>query len=253
VLTEETKKKITEEEIFRDEVRKSLIGKKEANSSVRTKVWEYLNTNFTIWFLSTVVLGLAGWGYAKWQTSVQNADQIYKLDSEITARITSYERLVENRYKVYAKDPTNSPQTPLAPANDLLLAPNEKMVQPEFANRNLKSLLFELKGRVPESQKPEIDRYIVYLLEFEAEFLDKKFAPSELIKFIEYQESHIFEVHPDRFTEQSVIDRKLENDNYVFALLYEVFWWGILSMVAIVVIGRLGYFVRSRVRPRGVL
>jgi len=177
VMTDEDKNKIREEEIFRAEVQKTLV------SARPNKVIVFLNTSLGIWLLSTLVIGLFGWGYSRFQSSRQNEEQIIKLDREILARIESTQYRISN---LGVPLPSN-----IYPANELLAPPTpERIVQTEFANRNFRSLLYELQSRVPVSEQEPILIAITSLQSIETEFLNKPASP-EQVKDIFDRLSHL--------------------------------------------------------------
>jgi hypothetical protein len=141
MLSEEDKQRIKEEEIFRSEVQKSLSGQRPETAHKR--LWAFFNTSLGIWVLSTIAVGLFGWMYAQWQVGQQNAEQIRKIDVEIHARIYAAQ--------IYHSAGSSGPNGRYLSKADILLSPptGESVILPEFANRNLKSLLFELQDRVP--------------------------------------------------------------------------------------------------------
>lgn len=177
MMTDEDKNKIREEEIFRAEVQKTLV------SARPNKVIVFLNTSLGIWLLSTLVIGLFGWGYSRFQSSRQNEEQIIKLDREILARIESTQYRISN---LGVPLPSN-----IYPANELLAPPTpERIVQTEFANRNFRSLLYELQSRVPVSEQEPILIAITSLQSIETEFLNKPASP-EQVKDIFDRLSHL--------------------------------------------------------------
>jgi hypothetical protein len=94
VLTEDEKKRITAEEIFRQEVRLSLP---EKASGRRVKVWKFLNSAFGLFLLSTIVIGglsrlYVGWSESLRQQSTNERDG-RMLSAEIAHRLTRLELL----------------------------------------------------------------------------------------------------------------------------------------------------------------
>lgn len=85
MLTDEEKKRINAEEVFRKEVQDSLKKEKEG------KIWQFLNSSFGIWLLSSVVLGLVTFSYQQYEdTSTetkQEKKEIAALDAEIGGRL----------------------------------------------------------------------------------------------------------------------------------------------------------------------
>ncbi len=89
-MTDEERKEIREEEIYRDEIRKSLSNKKEQTN----KIWQFFNSSFGIWFLSTIVIGLFTFFFNNYiqnqKEKAERAQKIQKLDLEIESRISQF-------------------------------------------------------------------------------------------------------------------------------------------------------------------
>jgi hypothetical protein len=156
MLSDDEKARIREEEIFRAEVQKSLIAKPSG------RLLSFLNTSLGIWLLSTLVLGLFGWTFAQWQATRANEEQIRKLDAEIETRLEA----------------ANAYLSSATPENALLILLNppgaERALLPEFVNRNLKSLLYELHDRVPFWERPTLLKSLEKVEGFEYHLVDLK-------------------------------------------------------------------------------
>ncbi len=100
MLTNGEKTRIKAEEIYREEVRKQLqSGKKEGS-----KFWAFLNSGFTLFFLSSIVIALISWAYTSWEeekveeelkikTDIENERIRQRLSEETIARIDAYAEL----------------------------------------------------------------------------------------------------------------------------------------------------------------
>lgn len=90
MITDEEKAKIKAEEIFRDEVKKSLIeNKKKANP-----FWTFLNSGLGLWFMSTIVIGLFTFLFNEYSHNknerLERQTKIKQLDLEIESRISQF-------------------------------------------------------------------------------------------------------------------------------------------------------------------
>ena len=100
-MTEEARRKISEEEIYRQEVRQRL----DAGQAAGARFWKFLNSNFGIFLLSTVVVTILTGAYTQWQESRKcdrdRETHIAKLDREIGNRIAQVLRHLDlERVKV---------------------------------------------------------------------------------------------------------------------------------------------------------
>jgi len=88
MLTDEEKSKIKAEEVFREEVRKSL------NTRKNSAFWTFLNSGLGIWFLSTIVIGLFTYFFNEYKeaqkTTKERDSSIKQLDLEIESRISQF-------------------------------------------------------------------------------------------------------------------------------------------------------------------
>ena len=169
MLTDTDKQRIKEEEIFRAEIQRELI-------KPQNKVIKFLNTSLGIWLLSTLALGLYAWAYSRIQATQQNEDTVRRLDIEIEARIASsalqLETIVNNGQSVSKVFVWH-----------LLSAPNnDRAVQNEFSNRNLRSLLYDLNGRVYHVERYFIRRAIDDVRKLEIDYLEKDLTPEDTVK-----------------------------------------------------------------------
>jgi hypothetical protein len=160
MLTDEEKNRIKYEEIFRQEIRLQLEGNNKPSSTWK-KVWAIINTSFGIWLLSTIVVGLFTWSYARWEQDrtkqSQRNEVIRKLDIEISSRISSIKSSLNNVSTLYTyvriMRSLGKPEE---------FGPISEIIFPEFQNRSLISLMFELlqlvstdieKSRINEALK----------------------------------------------------------------------------------------------------
>ncbi len=160
MLTDEEKNRIKYEEIFRQEIRLQLEGNNKPSSTWK-KVWAIINTSFGIWLLSTIVVGLFTWSYARWEQDrtkqSQRNEVIRKLDIEISSRISSIKSSLNNVSTLYTyvriMRSLGKPEE---------FGPISEIIFPEFQNRGLISLMFELlqlvstdieKSRINEALK----------------------------------------------------------------------------------------------------
>lgn len=159
--------------IYRSDVRKRFVAP--PPQTLPKKTLAFFNTPLGIWILSTIAVSLLGWSYAWWQASRVNQEHIDRLDDEIEARLHA---VVDFDFHKSDK--------PLHIANILLFPPGpERMVYPEFANRNLKSLLFELQNLVPSGEWSEVSNARIDVELMEHEYLDRELTGEEHKTFVE--------------------------------------------------------------------
>jgi hypothetical protein len=99
------KKRIYQEEVYRREVRAQLDKTNQKNNKATGKMWTFVNSAFFLWFLSSVVIGIISFSYAKWDeqrgiererreraalVEQENIQRARKLDAEISSRLTYF-------------------------------------------------------------------------------------------------------------------------------------------------------------------
>lgn len=164
-----TQNRIRAEELFRLAVRAELTGKTANPRTVTTKCNEFLNSAFGLWFLSTIAVGLISFAYAEFSSTqkqiAERQEKISALDSEITGRLIQWEALTRR----------STAKTPLEynAALELLLLPPSATnsqparifeVVPANRDRSLVSVLMELYGLVPQSERTELEPLVNYVL-----------------------------------------------------------------------------------------
>ncbi len=167
MLDDGRKIEIEEEEAFRLEVsRKLCTGNTRSKGS---QIWAVLNSSFVLWLLSSVIVSGITATYAIYQQRQKDASRVEetrrKLDTEILSRIdqalaglkiTAHEvssmdygarEIYENVFNVLdnsylASKPENS---------------RDLSVIPEFRTRTFRSLVWELRSVVEQSEASELD------------------------------------------------------------------------------------------------
>ncbi len=169
MLTEQEKDHIRLEESYRHDVRKQL--EDGADKPQREKTWEFLNSAFFLWFLSSVVIGLGSFGYTLWdkqrdekqkywqtqqeenrrqheqRVTIENENRIIrkKLDTEISSRLVYIHSLTHKEGVV--SDPIFEALTVLEKPAESKFPAN---VIPEHSTRNIPTLLLELIAVLPD-------------------------------------------------------------------------------------------------------
>jgi hypothetical protein len=170
MLSRRDKKRIKDEEAFRATL--------QAAGRSSNRLWAFLNSPLGIWFLSVVVIGTLTWSYAQWQVLKSRAEEIYKLDVEVDARLSK----VQYASLHFAAYPNTEPA--YYPVRQLLLPPGtENAIHAEYANRNLKSLLYELKSKVPFNDQWKLVEARIEIEKLEELPLDKQMNVQEALAF----------------------------------------------------------------------
>lgn len=185
-IDQNTTARIFAEESYRSEVRKQLdADKTEKDGRVR----KFLNSAFGLWLLSAIFVSGAGTIYQSWQKradedkvatqqkvveAAANRLAVERLDIEISFRISqALLRLstISEQVKAQMQDKPEAEQR-LQEANftfDTIqrlasaTKSDRETLYPEHVSYSVPTLLTELRRRVPESDRPSIDRSLASL------------------------------------------------------------------------------------------
>jgi hypothetical protein len=162
MLTESEKQKIRAEEIFREEVRTELASKQPA----RSRIWSFINTSFGLWFLTTVIIGLATWSYSTMQERKKSAanerELLSKLATELAVRVAGCLDEITSEENEASTNPTQA----LFSRSDLFrnvvgildnVGTQQSGTFEEFAKSTFASLLVEQQPLVAAAKSAQID------------------------------------------------------------------------------------------------
>lgn len=159
MLSDEEKTRIKSEEIFRHEIQRE-IEKQHGKKSKWAAVSSIMNSAFLLWFLSTVLVGAGTFFYARSERRKEDERRQYerkqtqeremeiaekKIDAEITSRL-NYFSTIYSKEGFKALFILDKPLEASYPVN----------VFPEYGNRSMQSLLWEMLQVIPQKEKPEL-------------------------------------------------------------------------------------------------
>ncbi|MCL6295837.1 hypothetical protein [Jejuia spongiicola] len=134
----------------------------------KNKLWNFVNTKFGIWLLSSAIVGLITFGYTKLSESISNSNsqkkQIVKLDQEIEGRfyqlISKQERRRDSINVNFDIEIIPEQETMKEIWFEFKASPKGYyqglyVVYPEFSERNIASLIIELSSLVDDKSESE--------------------------------------------------------------------------------------------------
>jgi hypothetical protein len=160
-LTEAEKDRIRREEEFRREVRREFEGPTPSSTALY-KSWSFLNSGVGIWMLSTVAVSVFTFSFTQWQREQARRAEDETIARRLKAEIANHFYQLDSIADYVSSDAFAS--TPLDPENYLQAfmgvmtgSPNHYIhIFPEYGQRSLTSLLYELEGHVPGPEKAAI-------------------------------------------------------------------------------------------------
>lgn len=133
MLSDYTKQRILLEEVYRKEIQAKLI----KESKPKNQTWEFLNSSFGLWLLTTVVVGLFTWMYTQVTDSIkENRDIKVKTGKyivEIKSRLSNYQISLSKL----------SQNSDYFTANDNFLSPKGDFVFNEFQGKSTRTIMLE--------------------------------------------------------------------------------------------------------------
>jgi hypothetical protein len=191
MLTEDEKEHIRAEEVFRHEIQQQYA--KESGGDSR--FWKIINSGFFLWFMSTIIVGIVSFSYSNFDKRRQ--EQHTKDEREITIEqekrviMRKIDAEVSNRLYYFAQ--LAKLQGNKLPANALFILEKPASIDypvnvfPEFMNRNLQSLLWELLQVVPEGEKKDVEPAYKQARELSSMFLSESILKSASFRLPESQ------------------------------------------------------------------
>lgn len=184
MITEEDKERIMSEEIFRDEIRKSLREKEQ--DSFRKKTWKLINSPIGLWLLSTVFVGSIVYFYndtkLKNEILANNAATLHKLETETSNRLQQFRLSLSNQNpaSIYYENEE------LAYMIDGTLLINGSLAQkkpvyvfPEYKERTMNSLLYEIERlTIDKKQVSSIKEARIILSKIQTNLMNIEDLPS---------------------------------------------------------------------------
>lgn len=125
--------------------------------SIRQQLWAFLNSNFGLFFFSSVVLSSVTWSYAQWSAAIEqrsaNTENITKLNTEIDYRI----RLIENYFASECTEGSNVDLKTLSEIRNLYSAgPKYRSIFPENKQKQLHLLIWEMSALQEDAGQKQV-------------------------------------------------------------------------------------------------
>ncbi|HEU4886041.1 MAG TPA: hypothetical protein VFT45_27635 [Longimicrobium sp.] len=170
-LSDAEEERITAEEVFRSEVRRKLESDGTAKSE-GSRFWRLLNSSFTLWVLSSVVLAGLGKCYSQWEADQRElaarAELVRTIDLEVGNRIEQARLGLRTNKVRIGTGRVYRPIDIYAEVTDYL---NNKFAgdtssfydvstYPQFRTRSFRSLISELAQGVPDAERKRLEQVL---------------------------------------------------------------------------------------------
>jgi hypothetical protein len=121
-----------------------------SRSTFRSRLWTFANSSFGLWLFSGLLVGLATFSWSEWKDQKnQQRDherQVSRLRTEIRARVERCYRLIQRDWTA----PTGVPLDRRLRQAGVAGPPDTVVVFPEFKDRPLSSLFWEIRMLEPD-------------------------------------------------------------------------------------------------------
>lgn len=148
-LSDEEVERIRDEETAREQARNKVAEQARLTKNKRQKIWDYLNSAFAIWLLTSVLVAAITTGYSMWRESEAkrstDAARIKKLDGEIAYRLA------------YLSDDIRNDVDPELAIDKFARPPEQRVGTSEFIGVFTPQLLYELGSLLKDDEKSVVD------------------------------------------------------------------------------------------------
>jgi hypothetical protein len=165
--------RIRTEEIYRAEVRKQL----EAGTPKQSKLLAFVNTNFGLFLLSTVFISAFSWSFNAWLTHERGMKEAHTTSQKLGLEVMNRLRYLDELEKPFSYNERHAIETSIngfnARANmNQSWIPHYSAVFPEYQERSLMSLIWELESLSKGSDRVQL-KSAHKPIEAAAQYLDK--------------------------------------------------------------------------------
>jgi hypothetical protein len=155
MLSDEDKNRIRLEEEYRHEIRQSLTQGQKPKSLLGT-LNGIVDTKLGTFLLTTVLVGVFSWGFSEWQThraeQLKKNEAVKRLTLELMHREAAISRLSLNQFSEAEYHRAIAAATGNIEGKDILSSYAYRPVFPEYQERTLISLIYELEASLPRGE-----------------------------------------------------------------------------------------------------
>lgn len=111
----------------------------------KSQIWEFLNSNFGLFIMSSIVLSFITWSYTHWTESLEQkqalSETVTKLDTEISYRV----QVMQNYFESECSDQSNLSYNTFQDIDEIYsAAASYNAIFPEHADKDLHTLIWEM-------------------------------------------------------------------------------------------------------------
>jgi len=138
-------------------------------NELKSKLWVFLNSNFGLFLMSSVVLSFITWSYTQWMDALEKekalSEQSTKLNTEISYRV----QVIHNYFESECSDPQNLSIDTFMDIEEIYSASSSyKAIFPENNDKELHTLIWEMSAIQKENVKQQYIDCFNSLLQFNA-------------------------------------------------------------------------------------
>lgn len=134
-----------------------------------SKLWVFLNSNFGLFMMSSIVLSLITWSYTQWTDSLEQkrviSEKLTKLETEISYRV----QVMQNYFESECSEHSNLSRKTIKDIEKIYrAAPGYQAIFPNNASKDLHILIWELSAVQKGKEKQQYINCFNSLLQFNA-------------------------------------------------------------------------------------
>ena len=135
----------------------------------KSRLWTFLNSNFGLFILGSVVVSFISWSYTQWSDALESSkittEKILKLETEVSYRV----QLLQNYFDSECTEPSELSAKTFDDIDEIYTASsNYKPIFSENAGKELHALVWELSSLQTETLKQPYVSSFDSLLQFNA-------------------------------------------------------------------------------------
>lgn len=136
---------------------------------LKSKLWVFLNSNFGLFMMSSIVLSFITWSYTQWTDSLQKEKAMTEKRTKLMTEISYRVQVMENYFESECSDHKNLSRKTFTDIDDIYgAAPSYKAIFPENAGKDFHTLIWEMSTIKGKTAKPQYISCFDSLLIFNA-------------------------------------------------------------------------------------
>ncbi len=141
------------------------------------RLWTFLNSNFGLFVLSSIVVSFMGWAYTEFSQSIEQRELTMESVTKLTTEVSYRIQMIDSYFESECMVPDNLEQRTFDEIREIYrAAPEYQSIFPENREKDLHMLLWELAALQDDEKRPGFQKSFNSMLGFNAD-LNKHLNP----------------------------------------------------------------------------